>query len=121
MPQPSLDEAEPHRIVADVLSDMGELLRDCHQRSLALQDAMTSVTGSASGTADALETFQALDHVTQIHDDLARLLPALATSLRRGKATREDLARTLNLQSLRTRLLGVASSVKPPSGDIHMF
>lgn len=112
------------RSVAEIIAAIGDLMRDCHRQSLALQDAATGSLSPRKVTPERLKTYQSLDHLTQVHADLARLLPALSRTLQHGHETNEDLTSTLRLASLRKRLLG-SDQDRPvtvnDAGEVHFF
>lgn len=109
--------------VADVLRAMGQLMQDCHRECLALQVAI-SAAPAADPDPDHVAAFQKLDHMTQVHEDLARLLPELAEALNTGVGAVDGLAEALRLISLRHRLFGFERgapiSVQAP-GDVNFF
>ena len=121
---PPTENAPTHLVVANVLSAMGLLLQECHRQSLALQEAVSADMRRAPGAVARLETYQALDHATQVQDDLAHLLPALAEALRHHHTAPRELAGKLRLVSLRQRLFGVTEdgcAAAPTSGEISFF
>jgi hypothetical protein len=110
--------------VADVLSAMGLLMQECHRQSLALQEAVSADLRRDPAAVARLETYQALDHATQVQDDLARLLPALAEALRTRNAAPDELAAKLRLVSLRRRLFAASegwATPVPQTGEISFF
>ncbi len=112
------------RTVAEVIAAIGDLMRDCHHQSLDLQDAVAGSVSHGKVTPERLRTFQSLDHLTQVHADLARLLPALSTALQQEVAAHESLATTLRLASLRVRLFGADQddATSPnDAGDVSFF
>lgn len=112
------------RTVAEVLLAMGRLMEECHRKSLELQEAI-SLSLPVDGTDPSrLETYQHLDHVTQMYEDLGRLLPRLSRALRTDAASIDDLAATLRLHSLRERLFDAAAAGHEPrhfSGEVSFF
>ena len=103
---------------------MGRLMEDCHRESLALQDAISTSLPMDAADLSRLETYQHLDHVTQVHEDLGRLLPKLSGALRDDAGSIDGLAETLRLFSLRERLFDKAGAHREPrhlSGEVSFF
>lgn len=110
--------------LAGILGEIGALMRECHRESLALQDALADGLAGGGASPDGIRTFQNLDHLTQIQDDLARLMPALSAALLSEGRADESLPATVRLASLRCRLFGgeaaAGSSLQAP-GDVNFF
>lgn len=110
--------------VSEVLRAMGRLMRDCHRECLELQEAISRAGPSARPDARDSPVYQNLDHMTQVHEDLARLLPQLAGAIETGVGPVDGLAEALRLISLRHRLFGydegAAASVSDP-GEVSLF
>ena len=120
----TLDTSQTGKTVAEVLLAMGQLMQDCHRESLALQDAISRRLPPNSGDRAGIAAFQNLDHMTQVHDDLARLLPELARALDGGTGPVDGLADALRLVSLRHRLFEKtqgAGATWNPSGEVDFF
>ncbi|MEQ9041765.1 MAG: hypothetical protein RIE24_25870 [Silicimonas sp.] len=109
--------------LADVLLALGDLMRDCHRESLALQDAISRTLPRDPEALSRLQTYQQMDHVTQVHADLARLLPELAKAVVSDDSCIDHLSDTLRLVSLRDRLFGQerAQGPLPPPGEVSFF
>lgn len=109
--------------LADVLLALGDLMRDCHRESLALQDAISRTLPRDPEALSRLQTYQQMDHVTQVHADLARLLPELAKAVVSDDGGIDHLSDTLRLVSLRDRLFGQerAQGPLPPPGEVSFF
>lgn len=109
----------------ELLVSLGLLMRDCHAESLAIQDALAELVPDQSKSLSYLETYQHLDRVTQVHEDVARLLPELARSLRCGDEPVTHLAKALRLYSLRDRLFNSSDPYVDAqatiSGDVNFF
>lgn len=112
----------PGTSAADVLLAIGRLMDDCHREALALQEAISLSLPMDAADLSRLETYQHLDHVTQVHADLGRLLPELSRALEDDARRVDHLAGTLRLISLRDRLFGTADArAAPPSGEVSFF
>lgn len=110
--------------VADVLLAMGQLMSDCHRECLALQDAISQTLPATGAEPRHATTMQNLDHMTQVHEDLARLLPELADAISRDVGPVNGLAEALRLMSLRHRLFGYEPNSPPAShnpGEVSLF
>ena len=110
--------------VAHVLEAIGALMKECHAESLSLQDAVSVSMPIDDISLSRLETYQHLDHMTQVNEDLSRLLPALAAAVNDGVTEIDHLAGTLRLVSLRDRLFRASGPGKENtavSGDVSFF
>lgn len=110
--------------VAQVLEAIGALMKECHAESLGLQDAVSVSMPIDDISLSRLETYQHLDHMTQVNEDLSRLLPALAGAVNDGVTEIDHLAGTLRLVSLRDRLFrgnGGEMTDTAISGDVSFF
>ncbi len=110
--------------VAQVLEAIGTLMKECHAESLGLQDAVSVSMPIDDISLCRLETYQHLDHMTQVNEDLSRLLPALAAAVNDGVTVVDHLAGTLRLVSLRDRLFRGHGDTAPKtaiSGDVSLF
>ena len=110
--------------VAQVLQAIGALMKECHAESLSLQDAVSVSMPIDDISLARLETYQHLDHMTQVNEDLSRLLPAMAAAVNDGITEIDHLAGTLRLVSLRDRLFrqpGPGKANTAVSGDVSFF
>ncbi len=128
-PSPN-SEAGNGDIVPRILGALAQLMRDYHDRDLALQNAVAGLT-TLSNNSDGINItdLQHLDLVTQTHGELAKFLPKLAQRLRDDNNVEDVcLAGTLTLRSLQDLLLGPAGLMDTPQevdevdpGEILLF
>ena len=110
--------------VADVRQAVGEVMLDCQRETEGLQDALSQVSGFIAAERSSIETFQNLDHITQVHAELSRLFPALADCVRKGFCEPEGIASTVRLVSLRDRLFDPETPQRrsdPKPGEVSLF
>ena len=110
--------------LANILQALAEVMRDCHCHSVELQDAISTTLSSGKADAQSLRTFQGLDHVTQVQEDITRLLPALARISGETAADADSLANSVHLISLRDRLFSDSSlpvRIRSRPGDVDFF
>ena len=110
--------------LAKVLCTIGDVLRDCHLHSTELQDAISTTLSSGKADPRRLRTFQGLDHVTQVQEDLSRLLPALAEISGDAAGNAASLSGHLRLVSLRDRLFAAgrpSTRMTSRPGDVDFF
>jgi hypothetical protein len=115
---------QPATTLAEVLEAVGNLMKECHAESLSLQDALSISLPMEDLDLSRLDTYQQLDRMTQVNEDLSRLLPALALALKEGVTDIDHLANTLRLVSLRERLFTSHQPVAEKaasSGDVSFF
>lgn len=107
--------------VAGVLNAMAALMDAFHANDLALQGALSTLASHARETA-GIGDLQHVDLLTQVHRDLARLLPALASCLEGAPMDRRALKGTLTLRSLQDALIEqTGDDDLPQAGDIALF
>lgn len=105
--------------IPEVLSAIGALMADCRREALALQDVISEALPSRGVDLSAATTYQRLDYVTQVHEELSRLLPALADAIDNGNGNTDGLASSLHLDSLRDRLFGKREADHRPNTTEH--
>ena len=103
-------------VVPRILGALAQLMRDYHDRDLALQNAVAGLTQmKESPVGINITDLQHLDLVTQTHGELAKFLPKLAQRLRDDNDVEDVcLAGTLTLRSLQDLLLGPAGLIDAP-------
>lgn len=110
--------------IPELLTAIGSLMGDCHREALALQEAISHAINLESADVAAVTAYQRLDHVTQVHEELSRLLPAVAKAVANGSENPDELASNLRLVSLRDRLFGKGRDQDRPAprpGEVSLF
>lgn len=110
--------------LAQILCALGDVMKECHHHSAELQDAISTTLSTGKADPRCLRTFQGLDHVTQVQEDLTRLLPALARVSGEATGDVNSLARNLQLVSLRDKIFSIRASssrVRSRPGDVDFF
>lgn len=107
--------------VAGVLNAMAELMEAFHASDIALQSALSTLASHAR-EAPGIGDLQHVDLLTQVHCDLARLLPALAACLEGTQMQRDALKGTLTLRSLQDGLIErTGDDDRPEAGEVSLF
>ncbi len=121
MGERSNDDLVDSEVAADIIGNLGELLATFHESDLALQSALSTLS-SRPERPTVIYDLQHIDLITQVHADLAKMLPVLAKSLQDMPATRHDLRAALTLRSLQDALIDPGqSSEAPTAGDLSLF
>ena len=118
-------ESNTATTASHLLTELGHVMRTCYNETLEIQDLLSRAAAGEKTCAAYHESYQNLDRVTQIQDDIARLLPALGNSLSGRDAQVDHLSATLTLISLRERLFQTANLHAPITttkpGEVDLF
>ncbi len=106
---------------AEILDNIARLMETFHESDVALQNALSSLTAGMSAPT-AMHELQHIDLITQVHADLAKMLPVLARSLRSHPTPRDSLIASLTLRSLQEALIEPSDGADTPSaGELSLF
>ncbi len=112
-----VDEA----VSADILDNIAKLMATFHESDVALQNALSGLTARLDAPA-AMKELQHIDLITQVHADLARMLPVLAQALRSQPTSRESLLSSLTLRSLQEALIDPrVDAEEAMAGELSLF
>ncbi len=107
--------------VADILDNIANLMASFHSSDVALQNALSGLTKGMEGPT-AMHELQHIDLLTQVHADLAKMLPVVAGSLRSTPTNKRNLLAALTLRSLQETLVEPESAgEKPAAGELSLF
>ena len=107
--------------VADILENLASLMGAFHKSDLAVQNALSSVTGASTAGPNMFE-LQHIDLITQSHQDLAELLAVLAACTRGRPTRKSELASALTLHSLKDNLLNPHHAREEvEAGELSLF
>lgn len=108
-------------VVATILVNAANLMASFHKSDVALQNALSALTAQSTPGA-AMHELQHIDLITQVHADLAKMLPVLADGLRTTTVTQQDLCAALTLRSLQQALIDPDEETEEHSaGELSLF
>ena len=117
----SADRLVDPEAAADILVNLASLMAEYRESDLALQNALSTLTSRFDQPAPINE-LQHIDLMTQVHADLAQMLPVLADGLRGQPTTREDLRAALTLRSMQDALIESGPKTHETSaGELSLF
>lgn len=117
----SADRLVDPESAAEILAHLADLMAGFRDSDLALQKALSEMTSRSEG-ATAINELQHIDLMTQVHADLAKMLPVLAGGLRGQPTSIQELRAALTLRSLQDALIDPGLASRPPAaGELSLF
>lgn len=108
--------------LTELVTNIADVMETLRLENVALQDALSVLAEGRMREDIPLEELQSLDRHAQIHEDVARLMTAMAEAVGDRQMPETRILSALKLEAMRQQFLSpLVSGPATPSGDVSLF